>query len=460
MPSSRQPVSTAVARVRRIAAALVAAVLFGAFGAAFEAARAEEYKLGPQDKVRLRVYEWRAARGEVFEWAAFNGEFVIGAGGSLELPFLGTTPAQGLTPAELGRHVSERLQAKVGLAERPNASIEVTEYRPVFITGKVEKPGEYPYRPGLTVLQAFALAGGIQRTAEPGLVRLERETISQRGELQLLALERQRLIARRARLTAEAAGAEKIDYPAEISGPAEALALLRAQEDALFLMRRDSLRQQVKALGDLKVYLLKELESLDAQMKTGQRQLALYQKELRGVSSLVERGLAAAPRELALERSLAEMEGGMLRTQSAMMRAQQEANRTDLTILELQSKRRTEVADELQKTQARLDDVVNRSDTVRLLLNEIEVVAPVLVADRARMESLAKPVFTLVRPVGNAVQEIDATETARIEPGDVLRVQLPSLGGRDPGISPVGSVALPIGQAEAVLQRGTTTVRR
>ena len=36
------------------------------------------YTLGPQDKVRLKVYEWRAAKDEIFEVEAFSDDFVVG----------------------------------------------------------------------------------------------------------------------------------------------------------------------------------------------------------------------------------------------------------------------------------------------------------------------------------------------------------------------------------------------
>ena len=37
---------------------------------------------------------------------------------------------------------------------------EVTAYRPIFVLGEVNKPGEYPYQPGMTVVTAAAVAGG------------------------------------------------------------------------------------------------------------------------------------------------------------------------------------------------------------------------------------------------------------------------------------------------------------
>jgi protein involved in polysaccharide export with SLBB domain len=50
------------------------------------------------------------------------------------------------------------------------AAVEVAQYRPFAIMGDVQKPGQYPYRPGLTVLEAISLAGGYYRP-ELGLLR-------------------------------------------------------------------------------------------------------------------------------------------------------------------------------------------------------------------------------------------------------------------------------------------------
>src|SRR3546814_18555875 len=42
----------------------------------------------------------------------------------------------------------------------PSVNVQVTKYRPFYIMGEVAKPGEYPYRPGMTVLTAVSTAGG------------------------------------------------------------------------------------------------------------------------------------------------------------------------------------------------------------------------------------------------------------------------------------------------------------
>ncbi|RVB29302.1 polysaccharide export protein, partial [Mesorhizobium sp. M7A.F.Ca.CA.001.16.1.1] len=166
---------------------------------------AAEYLLGPQDKVRLKVYEWRASRDVIFEWTALNDSFVVGADGTLFLPFVGQIRAQGTAPGDLARAIGDRLMQHMGLGRQPDVAVEIVQYRPFYIVGYVTQPGEFPYRPGLTVLQALGIAGGL-RTREEDMSRLEREVIVGQGDVGLLALSNVSLLARKARLESELAG--------------------------------------------------------------------------------------------------------------------------------------------------------------------------------------------------------------------------------------------------------------
>src|SRR5207247_2011721 len=117
------------------------------------------------------------------------------------LPFIGEMPVAGKTTAEVATSIGDQLQQKFGLIDRPDASVEIAEFRPFFISGEVQSPGRYPYVPGLTVLKAITLAGGLRRPADQGQVR---DFISSRGTYQALVAQRDSLLARRARLVAEA----------------------------------------------------------------------------------------------------------------------------------------------------------------------------------------------------------------------------------------------------------------
>lgn len=56
----------------------------------------------------------------------------------------------------------------------PKVTVEIAAYRPIYLFGEVEKPGEYPYKPGVGVLAAIALAGGSTYRAKQSEVLIKR----------------------------------------------------------------------------------------------------------------------------------------------------------------------------------------------------------------------------------------------------------------------------------------------
>jgi polysaccharide export outer membrane protein len=107
------------------------------------------YRLGPGDQVRIITV------GE----DPLTGEFRIDDAGRIAVPMLGSIPAGGLNPTQLGEAVRAAL-VQHGLVRSPSVSVEVIRYRPIFVLGEVNKAGEFPYQPGMTLLSAVALAGG------------------------------------------------------------------------------------------------------------------------------------------------------------------------------------------------------------------------------------------------------------------------------------------------------------
>ena len=79
--------------------------------------------------------------------------------GKIGFPLLGDVQAAGRTPLEIKKDIERGLKDYVG-----NPIVTVTVKNPLsqkfYILGEVQKTGEYPIIKGLTVLQAFAIAGG------------------------------------------------------------------------------------------------------------------------------------------------------------------------------------------------------------------------------------------------------------------------------------------------------------
>ncbi len=112
---------------------------------------------------------------------ALTGEFRVSDSGTIALPMLGPVRAAGLRPAELERAIARAL-VKAGLEEQPSVAAEIVTYRPIFVLGEVNKPGQFPYEPGMTVLAAVALAGGFTYRAVDGYAAVVRDQNGQRIE--------------------------------------------------------------------------------------------------------------------------------------------------------------------------------------------------------------------------------------------------------------------------------------
>ena len=141
---------------------------------------------------------------------------MVSPNGLISLPLVGDVKALGAEPSALASQVSEKLQAKLSLSERPITSIEIVQFRPFFVLGDLERPGEYAYRPGITALQAVSLAGGFYRGASPTPAQAQREATQAASERRSLSARIAELTVRRLRLEAELNNAEAIEFPSDI----------------------------------------------------------------------------------------------------------------------------------------------------------------------------------------------------------------------------------------------------
>jgi protein involved in polysaccharide export with SLBB domain len=120
-----------------------------------------QYRLSHGDKLKVTV----------FNEPDFSGEFQVNDGGRVAFPMIGEVPAAGTSVSEF----KERLSARLGGAVRqPRVSVEVLTYRPFNVFGEVRNSGQHPFRPGLTVQDAVALAGGYTYRANTRTVYLRR----------------------------------------------------------------------------------------------------------------------------------------------------------------------------------------------------------------------------------------------------------------------------------------------
>ncbi|MCA1399319.1 MULTISPECIES: polysaccharide biosynthesis/export family protein [Bradyrhizobium] len=127
------------------------------------------YHLGPGDKLRVVVYGQEG----------LTNSYAIDAAGAITMPLIGSVPARGRTPAGLAGEISARLRN--GYIREPSVAVEIESYRPFFILGEVQAPGQYPYVPNMTVESAVAIAGGFSPRARRDSVTLTHTDASGSG---------------------------------------------------------------------------------------------------------------------------------------------------------------------------------------------------------------------------------------------------------------------------------------
>jgi exopolysaccharide production protein ExoF len=383
------------------------------------AAFAGDYTLGAMDKLRIRVAEWQTAEGTVRDWSAISGDYTVGASGGISLPFLGTMPASGKTTSEISEELGLQLQKLFGLPDRPSASVELAQYRPIYLAGEIQTPGEYPFAPDMTVLKAVSLGGGLRR-AENGQ-RFARDFINAHGESSVQITERNRLLVRRARLQAEIAEKTDIVMPAELKGVADAPGLLES-EKALMVSRDKRQKLQLIALAELKSLLQSEIEALGKKSVTQTRQLELVIEDKGRVDVLAEKGLALSARKLAVEQRAADLQAALLDIDTASLKAKQDVSKASQDETNLRNDWDAQLAQELQNTEAELDTLSLKLITSRDLMTE----ALVQSADASLTPKPGRTIdinYSIIRQKDGKSTTIAADEGTPIQPGDVVKVQ-------------------------------------
>jgi polysaccharide biosynthesis/export protein len=114
-----------------------------------------EYKIGPQDILRIDV--WKEPE--------ISRVVPVRPDGKISLPLLNDVQAAGLTAIQLAGIISEELKKYIA---GPQVTVSVAEInsRRVYVTGEVSRAGAMQLLPNMTVLQALSSSGGFTQFAK------------------------------------------------------------------------------------------------------------------------------------------------------------------------------------------------------------------------------------------------------------------------------------------------------
>jgi protein involved in polysaccharide export with SLBB domain len=374
---------------------------------------ASDYTVHAGDKLKIRVNQL----------PELSGEFTVSSTGKIFMPPIGEILVDGLSINDVSARISDSLIAG-GHSENAETIVELLQSLPIFVLGDVQRPGEYPYRPGLTVLRAISLAGGHFRLSDPGLMRLERDALAARGELATLLKKVNYLLARRARVHAELENQSEIVFPPELAQKTSdpTIAQLLGEERNILSTNRETLRSQVEGFEKSRVLYEREIQAITAQIEAGKREFESVRKEFAEINSLRQKGLSSWSRELTLERTQAQLMAAEQGLVTLILRARQNIAQLEQRTSELQSERRVKLNAELQQTRLELEETRSRIETARKLMIEAEVTAPTMAVRRMSRDLDKEYSFLIVRTQGTKVTNLPADENTPLAPGDVIKV--------------------------------------
>jgi exopolysaccharide production protein ExoF len=375
---------------------------------------ATPYMLGVSDKLTIKVVQWKAADSTFEEWTALGGDYVVGADGNVNFPMVGPTEGAGKTSAELASSLGGALKQTLGLSTAPTVTVEVSTYGPIYVSGDVGSPGEYPFAPNLTVVKALALAGGERRSAE-AVARPEREILTVSGALDVLEDEHRRLLIRRARLDAELAGQEEIAVPPELEGAEDVEALLAAETAILSAQRRQA-EAQSTSLTDQVSLLNSQITAFGQKAAGTESQLVTAREQLDRITTLSDDGLALASRVASLQTSVSDLESRLLDTQTTTLQAQQDIAAAEREQAQMTDQRLSDLSLERQTVDGQIAALQLKIATQQGLVQEAALYTGAVVPGN----SAPSYSYTIVRDG----EEVAADLTTPLIAGDVILARL------------------------------------
>jgi len=417
-------------RLGKLALALSLAVIVSA------PVLAADYRLGVADKVKIKVQEW----------PDLSGEYTVTPDGSVSLPLIGNVNAAGLRLKEFAQQISERLKQRSEGSDQVLTAVEIAQFRPFSIMGDVQRPGQYPYRPGLTVLEAVTVAGGYYRP-ELGMLRLGREAVIATGEINTQQIKLNRLLVHEARLDATLAGREDVPLPPELlklKDDPDISATLKSEQAALDL--ENGLKRNGRtAFETIKSLYENEITALRGQGKALAEEKESIGTQLTQLRSMAARGLALSPTMFALERSYAQVSNEQLSTETAVVRANENITLAEERARQLDQEKNRLDSKDLQQTRDAIAEGRAKLETATLLLHEAQTTAPAEAFELMTQDHEGRK-FTIIRKDGDAIQQLAADETTSVAPDDIIKI--PS--GR----------SLPIVSSKNLSPRAELTVRQ
>jgi polysaccharide export outer membrane protein len=379
-----------------------------------------EYRLGPGDVIEVSVAGLPEYRHRV----------TVQLDGSISLPLLGTIVVAGARPSEARSKIQSTLATKVVRQRRTDGrdsplmveideiSATVVEYRPIYVSGDVTRPGEHTYRPLMTVRQALATSGGHDpRSVVASTFRDLVDLQSEYDSLSILfAKEHIQIWRVRSELSGDKRDLDRSIFKDMPISPTRISELIRLVTEQLAAREADFNSEKASlqtALSDAEEHIA----VLSKQLETEQQGTQADSEDLRRVNSLFEKGALAITRVTEARRALLLSSSRQLETNAQLIHVRKQRNELMRQIEKLDNQRNLELLKELQEASVRL---AGTEAKLKATLVGLQNTSPPM----APAEASRRRLVTIFRKTEDGGKSFIATGDTELLPGDVVDVSI------------------------------------
>jgi polysaccharide export outer membrane protein len=344
----------------------------------------------------------------------------IGLEGEISVPLVGQMQIRGLTIAEAREKIIRNLSNKVYQQRIPDGRevaqlilpdtviVNVADYRPVYLNGDVSKPGEQPFRPGMTVRHAVAVAGGYDALQMRGQNPLF-QRVDLRADYEALWTEFAREQARIWRLRTEL-GYSDVESPKNKQIPISPDVLdqlIKTEEEQLRARNIDRQKERAHLEASIKGTNA-QLEVLAEKKKKDEEAVQADAADFEKVRELFQKGMTATTRLSEARRSVVLSSTQLLQTVVEITNTERQRGEVTKMIDKLETQGRMETLKELQDTNLKLEQITTRLQST---------------SEKLRVRS-GRPDIWVYRKTESGTQNVAANEDMELIPGDVVNITL------------------------------------
>jgi polysaccharide biosynthesis/export protein len=377
--------------------------------------------------------EYRLDIGDTLEIAVTGApelqrRTTINLQGEASFPLIGEINAAGLTLSELRVKVRSdfsRIEYRTattprtgGAIKADEVSLSVVEYRPIYLNGDVALPGEKQYKPGISVRQTIAIAGGydIARTRMPNALL---ETADLRAQYETLSTELAKEKIHAGRLLVDL-GREKdlVEEGLPPISPGVLAELVQLEGESLRTKQLD-FNKEKNHLHELIAVTERKVTSLSRQFNNEEEGARLDTEEMERVRGLFEKGLVPATRVLETRRETLLSATRALQTNVQLEETRRYLEETRLRLSRLDDLRKIGLLDELQAANIRIATLQAQVQAVSERLFYLGAAKSQMV-----LASAGKISIVVFRKNGDVRERVVANEDTQVFPGDVIEVSV------------------------------------